>query len=87
MELVKKVTDYCQPTTTLIAIISLVLNIIFPGCGTILNGVMGPALSVEQIIIGVIQIFTAICLIGWIWSILWGILIFLKKKDTPLSQQ
>ena len=86
MNLVKTITDYCQPTTTLMAIISLILNIFFPGCGSILNGVVGPKLEVMQIVIGIIQMFTAICLIGWIWSIIWGILIFLKRKDTPLAK-
>ncbi|CAI2385474.1 unnamed protein product [Moneuplotes crassus] len=86
MDFVKQITDYCQPTSPVIAIISLILNIFFPGCGTILNGLMGPKIEIMQIIIGVLQMITAVCLIGWIWSIIWGILIFMKKKGSLASQ-
>ena len=81
MKHVQEIVDHIQPTSPIYAIISLVLNIFLPGWGTILNGIMGPTIDAIEIVIGVIQLFTAFCIIGWIWSMVWGVLIFLKKKE------
>ena len=86
MDSAEGILSHCQPTSTIMAAISLILNIFFPGFGTILNGVVGPALDIVQIIIGVIQIFTAVCVIGWVWSIVWGIIIFMRRKQSIAGQ-
>jgi uncharacterized membrane protein (DUF485 family) len=61
-------------------IILLILNIIIPGVGTFINGLMGDKIHLTTVIIGILQILTTFILIGWIWSIWWGILIFQKQK-------
>mmetsp|Transcript_37504 Transcript_37504/g.43109 ORF Transcript_37504/g.43109 Transcript_37504/m.43109 type:complete len:154 (-) Transcript_37504:69-530(-) len=77
---VRAVVDHCQPTNIIVAIISLILNIFIPGTGTILNGFMGPMIDFIEVGIGAIQLITAICIIGWVWSILWGIIFILRSK-------
>ena len=86
MEQVQSIVDHCQPTPPIIAIISLILNIFFSGWGTILNGLMGPVIDPIQIVIGVIQLITAICVVGWVWSIVWGVIIFMRRKEPTASK-
>ena len=57
------------------AIVLLILNIFFPGLGTLINACMGDGGVVgDQIIVGILQWLTAICIFGWIWAIWWGII-------------
>ena len=53
--------------------------IFFPGVGTIIVSFLGEHRIIgEQLLIGVIQFVLAFLLIGWIWSIVWGVLILQK---------
>ena len=61
-------------------IIFLVLNVIFPGLGTILSACCGSDLKVWPVMVGLVQMFTSFLIIGWLWSIWWGWLIF-RKSD------
>jgi TM2 domain-containing membrane protein YozV len=70
-----------NPTNTVMGIVCLVLNIFFPGIGTMVNGCLGVHCS-TGIIYGILQLLTAPLLIGWIWSIIYGIKILqLSGKD------
>ncbi|KAI0981266.1 hypothetical protein GJ496_009533 [Pomphorhynchus laevis] len=72
-----------------VAAILCILNIILPGSGTLLSSVLvfGNRVKhhhktnfvafVYNLIAGLIQLATAIILLGWIWSIIWG-LMFLR---------
>ncbi len=64
-----------------VAIIILILNIFFPGVGTILLSCIGGTFNKEHIIVGLLQLISAICVIGWIWSVLWGIILLMKSSD------
>lgn len=66
-------------TTQVIAIILLIINIFFPGIGTIIMSFMG-GFKVKTLIVGIVQLCTAFIIIGWIWSIYWGILCLQKSK-------
>ena len=64
-----------------------VLNFLIPGSGTIL-GTMWTMNQVEDtnnvtvdLIIGIIQFFTAWLIIGWVWSVLWGFLMLKTEVD------
>ena len=58
-------------------LILFILNIIWPGLGTILAGVIGESgCHPMTILVGVLQMFTSWLIIGWIWSIWWGYLIY-----------
>jgi hypothetical protein len=70
------------PTVTRspIGILALILNIVLPGIGTIVAGVIAKESMVRDIIIGVLQLVLSGLLIGWIWSVIWGVLIFQKSS-------
>lgn len=59
----------------LMSVIALVLNIIIPGSGTALMAAMVPnnPNCNDMIIVALLQFVLAIVLIGWIWSIIWGV--------------
>ena len=60
-------------------IVLLILNILWSGLGTVINGCMGSGgVVTDQIIVGILQFLTSMCLIGWFWSIWWGVLIMQK---------
>ena len=55
-------------------VIIFILCLVLPGSGTMLAGCVGysTSWSKTQILIGMLQMMTAVYLIGWIWSIWWG---------------
>ena len=57
-----------------------ILNIVLPGTGTMISSCVGYSISWSktQLVVGLLQMLTAIYLIGWIWSIWWGV-VLLKK--------
>jgi hypothetical protein len=56
-----------------LAVLILILNILFPGIGTIVMG-CNSTNSGSWICIGILQIFLSMFLIGWIWAIITGII-------------
>ncbi len=62
------------------AIALLVINCIFPGVGTMICGCIGTKFETDNILVGLIQLLLAGCIIGWIWSIWWGIIILQKSS-------
>lgn len=62
------------------AIIILILNIFFPGIGTMCLACVGGSFQVEHLIVGLVQLLLAALIIGWVWSILWGVLVVLKSS-------
>ena len=60
--------------------ICAILNVVLPGSGTMLAACIAdsPSWSKTQIFIGILQMLTAIYLIGWVWSIYWAYLLVLK---------
>ncbi len=63
-----------------LAIVLLILNCILPSLGTFLSACLGSSFKMDQIIVGLLQFFTCFLIIGWIWSIWWGILIYEKSS-------
>jgi len=64
-------------------IIILILNIILPGVGTIIAAFMDERNDknmVETLLIGVAQLLLSVFLVGWIFSIVWGYLIFQRSS-------
>jgi len=63
-----------EPQTGLII---LILNIIFPGLGTMIVGCIGRNVNCcAWVLIGIGQSLLTVCIVGWIWSILVGIQIY-----------
>lgn len=71
-------------TKSPIGILCFIINLLcWPGLGTMIAALVheeGGGMRQCTLIIGIIQWFTAGCLIGWIWAIWWGWLIFQKQK-------
>ena len=70
------------PIMSLILRISILcLNIFLPGIGTMLMGLLAYSkISKTQLAIGVLQFATAWLIIGYVWSIVWGIFAMLKSS-------
>eukprot|EP00285_Hemiselmis_virescens_P016163 CAMPEP_0173386298 /NCGR_PEP_ID=MMETSP1356-20130122/8898_1 /TAXON_ID=77927 ORGANISM="Hemiselmis virescens, Strain PCC157" /NCGR_SAMPLE_ID=MMETSP1356 /ASSEMBLY_ACC=CAM_ASM_000847 /LENGTH=94 /DNA_ID=CAMNT_0014342473 /DNA_START=46 /DNA_END=330 /DNA_ORIENTATION=+ len=66
-------------------ILCFLLNVFLPGVGSMVAGAMESKWS--TVIIGVLQLLTCWFILGWIWSIWWGWLIFSKSSDgfSPLG--
>ena len=61
-----------NPTNAAMASVCLILNIFLPGFGTILNACLGVRV-LPGLIYGFLQILLTPILIGWVWSIIYGI--------------
>ena len=63
--------------------ICAILNVVLPGAGTMLASCVADTTSWSktQIFVGVLQMLTAIYLIGWVWSIWWSYLILAKAMQ------
>ncbi|MCP4367039.1 MAG: hypothetical protein GY797_02825 [Deltaproteobacteria bacterium] len=48
----------------------LILNIIWPGLGTMISACAGEKFQCNTLCHGVLQWLTSIVLVGWIWSII-----------------
>jgi len=65
-----------------IAIVALIVNIFTGGIGTLIAAIMTEdgKMDTTNVIIGIIQtVLTFTVGFGWIWGIIWGILIFIKQ--------
>ena len=84
-EIVSNVPRLVGPWPYIVAIFCIVL----PGSGTILSACVGfkTSWSKTQIFVGVLQMMTAIYLIGWIWSIWWGLKILHKALKEGQQEQ
>ena len=77
--------DDCQKKTIQkvgkpLHVVFFILNIIFPGWGTMLSACLNTSgqFSSITLITGLVQLLTCWLIVGWIWSILWGYLIYKK---------
>ena len=63
-----------------------ICNIISPGFGTLLSGYFGkdvgccPKCRTEAVVIGFVQAFLTCIVIGWIWSIIHGYMLYKNAK-------
>ena len=70
-----------QPTDTLTAITFFAMNIFIPGSGTIANQLMADTLQCQGILAGVLQMLLSVFIVGWVWSVYWGYLIYRLARD------
>ena len=55
------------------------INVMMPGFGTMASSCLGDSTVImDQVIVGILQWLTAGCIVGWLWSIWWGALIYKK---------
>ena len=62
-----------------VAIIILVFNIFIPGLGTMFLACMAGDFKKEHVFVGLAQMLFSVCVIGWVWSVLWGIILVMKS--------
>ena len=75
-----RLKNHLPELNKVLAIVILVLNIFFPGVGTMcLYCIAG--FKTEYLWVGLIQLVTALCVVGWIWSVLWGVILVTKSKQ------
>lgn len=75
------ISQHVPKVDSTMGIVALILNIIpIPGLGTIIAGVVSGTDVVKHVIIGILQLVFSFLLIGYIWSIVWGIFIFLESR-------
>jgi len=69
-------------------ILVLILNILVSGLGTFLVGCAFTKQVNNQIMLwGLLQFICMIILVGWIWSIWWGVVYFIKRnKDGSVTE-
>ena len=67
----------------------MVLSVVLPGTGTLLSACIGysTSWSKTQLFIGMLQLMTAVFLVGWIWSIWWGWKILHKSLRADYQEQ
>ena len=65
-----------------------VLSVVLPGSGTMLAACVGYTRYFNkcQLFLGLLQMLTALYIIGWLWSIWWGLKI-LHKSLNPQSEE
>ena len=67
-----------------LALVLLIINIIFPGVGTMVSGCAGDKVECNVILIGLLQLVTAPLIVGWVWSIFHGVWLWQKAKGEKL---
>ena len=76
-----KYKDMIPITTKCFAIVLMVLNIIWPGLGAAFMACLEPKFLKVNLIIALLQFVLTFIIIGWIWSIIWGVFCLMKSKD------
>ncbi len=69
------------PVDMVMSIVLLVCNILVAGLGTIINAFMGDGMNSTALIVGILQFLLMFFFgIGWIWSVIWGVLFVMRAK-------
>ncbi|CAM9827899.1 unnamed protein product [Ectocarpus sp. 4 AP-2014] len=66
-----------------LAFVLLVVNIFFPGVGTVIAGLL--TCKLKCVITGILQLVTAAVLVGWVWSIIWGWELWTHARRHPFT--
>ncbi len=61
-------------------LILFIMNIFLPGWGTMISSCISSSFSSTAFLVGLVQLLTCWLIVGWIWSIYWGYLIFKKSE-------
>lgn len=73
-------TDGYPRLQSSLAVIVLIINIFFPGIGTILMGCAGNVNSGGWICVGICQLILTLFIVGWIWGIVTGLMCIKYSK-------
>ena len=74
--------DDINPLPAPWGLVLFIVNIFLPGVGTMINSFVDPrGVKWGNLIAGILQLLFAVIIVGWIWSIYWGYLIWCKQID------
>jgi hypothetical protein len=64
-------------------------NVIFSGLGTIVSAFLGdePGFNKTQIVVGLVQMMTAVYLVGWLLSIYWAYKLVMKASPAKTGDK
>ena len=83
----EKIHEHVYPVPGSMGMLVFVLNIIFPGFGTMIQSYYHKdGCSVSTWLIGLMQSILAICIVGWIWSIYHGYHVWLVSEAAKLLE-
>lgn len=70
-------------------ILALVLCILLGGLGTIIVGAIDDRGNNKTniILLGVIQLVLTFIFVGWVWAVIWGIMVFVRSTDAAGAGQ
>jgi hypothetical protein len=77
--------DRIPVVSKLCALIILLLNIFLPGWGTIVLGIISPHHTSFFILIGFLQFILTGIIIGWVWSIITGVKVWIKASNHNIN--
>ncbi|MEA3165240.1 MAG: hypothetical protein QOJ26_84 [Thermoplasmata archaeon] len=69
-------------------ILAIILCVVAGGLGTIIIGAIDDRGNNKKniILVGVLQLVATLALgAGWIWAIIWGVMVFMRSADVPVS--
>ena len=69
------------------AILFMIINILVPGLGTFIIGIKQNPVNNDLLKTGALQFFMAFIIIGWIWSIWWGIALVQNCQDPSQNEK
>ena len=76
--------DKCQASIPKIkgewmAVLVWWVNVFAPGLGTAGSSCLGDGSCImDQVLVGILQMITSPCIVGWLWSCWWGALVYKK---------
>ncbi len=77
-----RIRDSLPALNPALAVLILIVNIFLPGIGTMILGCINKDCNWQHILVGFLQLITAGIIIGWIWSIWWGILLVQRSTKS-----
>ena len=81
-DMIGRITGLKTPGSGMLGVVCGILNFLLYGFGTIIAGAADN--NMADVIIGVLQL--VLPFIGWIWSILWGVLMIINCFDGAKSE-
>ena len=78
-EKMAKLKDWIPVVSPCMAYFLLACNVLFSGSGTCIMACINKEYWKENLIIGILQFVLMFIVIGWVWSVLWGVFVVLRR--------
>jgi hypothetical protein len=81
------IATHFPPMSISMKVIIAVLNLILPGIGTIVMSTRYKKCSKTQLIIGLMQLLMTVEIVGYLWSLIWVVLVCIKTPSQPEEEK